>query len=139
MLRPVSRVESVLLKAESVHAIVNAFCRSNNFEACLAAVLRIVSKSAVMSAALGSSSLFVTEVVRRLAYPKAIVRKSLLNVAKCLYKHHRDRMRLAVHFNLFTVVKQLSLAKGMNQVLVLTLAQDLLRSFRNDLGIGDAA
>ena len=104
----VSRVESVLIETRSIQAIVNVFCRSQNFEACLETLLTIVSKSAVMAAAMGNSSLFITEVVHRLTYPKAIVRKNLLMIVKCLYKHHTDRLSMAVDFNLYAIVKQLA-------------------------------
>ena len=127
----VTRVERNLLQPKALQAIVLAFKQASNFEACLEAIVKMTTKSGPLSFALASSALFVDEVVTRLAYPKAIVRKNLLMAVKALSRAATSKARLALDYGLYGVVRQLS--EDASQVLVAQLARQQLAEWDGDL------
>lgn len=78
-----------------------------------------------MVQSLGSSALFVCEVVKRLHYPKAVVGKTLLGMLRQIHQHHPDPQALVRDFDLYKVV--LKLSQNDSQVLVAELADQLLQ------------
>jgi serine/threonine protein kinase len=120
-------VESVLLKPANFTLLINVFqsSRKDKFENLLEPFLDMISKSVNLNRALARSSLFVMEIIERIKYPKAIVRKNLLNMLKQLFDKHDNKRQFVLVYNLYPVVQNLAADNVM--ILVKEISSKLLK------------
>lgn len=128
-----SRIESVLLEPVHLFKLVSLFrsAEQTDFENLLDPLLEILTKCVRLNQALGYCGLFVTEMVTRLSYPKAMVRKNLLKMLKSMFEASPEPTRFVFDFGLYPVVQRL--AQDENMILVMEIANQLLQGFTASL------
>lgn len=124
------RVESLLIEPANVAKLVDFFRLASvqTINTVHKPLLDMMSKSRVLSRALGSSGLFVLAIVTRLNSSEAIVLRSLLRMLQYIHQHHSSPRQLVLDHNLYSIVRRFAQEEG--QVLVNQMANRLLRDFQ---------
>ncbi|TMW56909.1 hypothetical protein Poli38472_002834 [Pythium oligandrum] len=124
------QVENVLVLPKNLLQLVKCFraAQDTELENLLEPTFEMLSRSVRLNQALGRSALFVTEILKRLRLiPKAIVRKNLLKMLKCLFESHTSPMQFVVEYNFHPLLS--ALAQDANSmILVREIASQLLQA-----------
>ncbi|CAH0474980.1 unnamed protein product [Peronospora belbahrii] len=131
------KMENVLLVPKNLMKIVVCFYNAmdTEFEKVLEPLLEMMTRSVRLNQALGRSGMFVTEILKRLRLiPKAIVRKNLLKMLKCLFESHTSPTQFLVEYNLRPIVYALAQDEN-SMILVKEIASQLLQAILVAAGV----
>lgn len=127
-----SWVERQLLEGDNVGRLVLLFCtvEERNFENVLESLLEMMTRSSLLSEALGADPEFLHGIAGRLRSPRAIVRKGLLQMLRIVLRQNLDPKRVLQDFKLKPILLELS--RDDAHVLVMDLASQLLTHVDGD-------
>jgi hypothetical protein len=105
-------------------------------EILLEPLLDMLTRSVRLNQSLGRSALFVNEILVKLRLvPKAIVRKNLLKMLKCIFENHTSPVQFVVEYDLYPTV--FVLAQDANSmILVKEIALQLLQAILVATSVG---